>query len=307
MHHQPVSGVNPIANANATTADSKSDVSQARGAQRVDSYGGAANVLPLQHAASGQTGSIKLAGENDLLSAHFSNPEIQFRGGLQGGDLQWWNDTLIKPHGLPPKELKNVLLRGAHQYMTASNVEMACQIKRNLGQKLVNVTIQLRGDEPQVVHCEMNLDFDFKGKQLTVQSIEIKGAGKGMGTALSSNIEGLAKNLGFREVCLFASKDAGPYFWPRRGYIPTRTAWTTRIAPEIRNCLEKLAEALQISAEVQTEVEKILRDKNPQAITRIAASRQPMVPSSRNPETLIPLGRALLAESGITYDASLRL
>ena len=222
--------------------------------------------------------------------------------------MQWWSDKLIKPtHGLTPGELRDFLLHGTQQYMKASSVVTTCRIRRNFGQQFINVKIELYGDKPHVVDCWINIDLDFNAKQLTVQSVQVNDAGKGMGTALSSNIEGLARKLGYGAVSLFAAKAAGPYFWPRRGYIPTQDDWTASIAPEIRNWLDKLVVAAKIPADVKAEGGEILRDKDPQAITRIAALREPMIASSRNPETLIPLGRALLAESDITYNASLRL
>ncbi|SDN75809.1 Acetyltransferase (GNAT) family protein [Methylobacterium phyllostachyos] len=208
----------------------------------------------------------------------------------------WWHANIFVPFGITPLEFGRRLVadldRQDHVEFLSFDYRykrVSVMLKGMAGNTLVYLAGHTLSLAPQDEHAEVDL-----------LSVDDDHQGQGIGATLISNLVELARTVGARKVVLKAGLEAGPYVWLKFGFFPTDEEWEKIKAP-IRSKLDGLGK--MVSDEARTRIDAALASSKGRAIAIIAAEEDLVMskPIFDAPPRDVPLGRALLADSGIGW------
>ncbi|WP_149651376.1 hypothetical protein [Azospirillum argentinense] len=146
----------------------------------------------------------------------------------------------------------------------------------------------------------VNIDDNNFFKDLTF--IESGYQNEDLGTLLMSRCYELARLLKLDQIRLHAMW-AGAYAWARFGFIPNKAEWNDTMKANVTSRLLVLKK--DIPHKLFLEMLRFLESEDPAVVWSIADERYPVPSAEMSDEDgqplQIPLGRALLAESGTSW------
>jgi GNAT superfamily N-acetyltransferase len=153
----------------------------------------------------------------------------------------------------------------------------------------------------KVLEAERSILFLRDALNLSFMEVRMDFRGRGVGFQLVANCYDLAESLSLKRLTVTAVDD-GSYLWAKAGFVPFRRVWNeTSLKDTIARKLHLIP---GVSWAMRDEVYTALGSDDPHSIYILVGMRDP-VPSTAVAGTRVPLGRALLAESGATWAGSL--
>jgi GNAT superfamily N-acetyltransferase len=229
---------------------------------------------------------------------------LNFEDAISPDIVLWWDERFGKPFGLSPRSLCDKISDGLpgetiYTYMVIDPVREVVRLAVTSGDDVEY--IWLTGHSIEFEKNKMENDYTEFVPHLQ---------GDGLGKTLMSNVFDLADLMGLDRLAVNASKDAGPYAWARFGFAPDQAEWESNVRPTVTSKLHELRAFLP--NDLHTEISSLLQRGDGTVIWEIARQRYP-VPSCKHmaedgvTPLEIPLGRALLAESGAVWYGELDL
>lgn len=237
---------------------------------------------------------------------HFQSDDlIKFAVNVTEEAAAWWEDRFLKQApDLFPRELAARLLEGmpgTHRclYQTIDPVK-----------DLVGLEIDgFDGAGDKIWFTGQSIDWKTNTWWKELTDFDRNLQDDGLGTMLMGNCFDLALALNMERIKVTAV-DAGAYAWIRLGFVPQGDEWNTEVKAKIVRKLEQLKQVRAIDTVTLKKVHGFLTSDEPTTIRKIADERV-TVPSTkyREPKSKrpiqIPLGRALLAESELSWHGEL--
>lgn len=237
---------------------------------------------------------------------HFQNDDlIKFAVDVTEEVATWWGDRFLdQAPDLFPRELAARLLDrmpGTHSCLYRT-IDPA--------RDLVGLEIDgFNGAGEKIWFTGQSIDWKTSTwwKELTDFRQDLQN--DGLGTALMGNCFDLALALNMERIKVTAI-DAGAYAWIRLGFVPRGDEWNSEVKAKIVTKLEQLKQVRAIDTVTLQKVHGLLTSEEPTTIRKIADERE-TVPSTKYIEAdskrplQIPLGRALLAESELSWHGEL--
>lgn len=216
----------------------------------------------------------------------------------------WWMDKIYQPHTITPRQFGEMLIADLPSESSAKFLTFSRK-KDSVSLELIGVAgnsiVYLAGHTMTLASNDENLNVDLLAVDAGYQ-------GAGVGSRLMGNLYNVALALGVDKIKLRAALDAGPYVWARFGFLPTDSEWK-RVKRKIWDKLDGLG--AMVSPEARSRVEDALGATSGRAIAVIAEEAEIVMsrphPSIDAPPRDVPLGLALLADSGIQWYGALDL
>lgn len=190
-----------------------------------------------------------------------------------------WLESRFTKFSLTPKDICDKLVVGLP---VSANYKIAA-----INPARDYICVEITGSDDSGVVFLTARSIEFQERQLHLNRTEVRAnlQGYGYGTTLARNCYCLARTLGLERLGVTAL-DGGSYVWARSGFLPTPEAWNN--SP----CKQRIAGHMEQVPDRRSVVWAI-------------SGLQQKVRSMRDPRVEIPLGRALLTESGASWKGTL--
>ena len=210
--------------------------------------------------------------------------------------VKWW-ETRFGRYDMFPKDLCSFLVADLPFART-------CQITGvDLDREIVCVEIQGIDALGEVYLTARSVEFAERQVHLNMTDLRTDVQGHGYGTLLARNCYRLARRLELDRLGVTAI-GGGSYVWARAGFLPTHKSWNDE------RCKQRIANHLihipELDWETANNVYTMLGSDDEQTMWDLSDLEE-RVRSCYRPDKLIPLGRALLAESGASWKGTLEM
>lgn len=213
--------------------------------------------------------------------------------------VDWWDRHLLRPHGLTPQAVADILLRDLHRDETV----ILYRFDGKDGQRVVQLAIEGREGTHSVYLAGHSLyltrveDRKVPARHVEIDVLDVVPShqGRGISASIMRNTYDLAVAVGIGVMTVEAYLTGGPYAWPSYGFVPLPEFWPT-IRHKMTEKLEQLGD--QVPVDVRRRVEPVLSASSPRAIFALLDERHPV--ESRGPDGVVRtvhLARALLADT----------
>ena len=209
--------------------------------------------------------------------------------------IAWWSKS-FEPVRMMPKNICDRLTEG----LPGERERHVARLDPN-GER---TDVIILGTDAAGKVFETGRSFHFNERFINLDLADVREdfQKKGYGRSLTRNSYRLAAALGFNCISLTAMH-VGSYSWARLGFMPTISSWNGA------NCIGKIRVRLlalrqYLSRDLYLEVLDYVTSSEPEVIWLIA-DKEEMIPSQSG--HLIPLGVALLYESGASWYGTIEL
>ncbi len=229
-----------------------------------------------------------------LQSQFVAGQNLKFVNPVSAAQIAWWRGRFGAQGPLP----------ASISYALSRNVDLPISYEVDIrDDHRVEVRISLISSDQAgtVLEAERSILFSKDALNLNFMEVRADFRGRGIGFQLVANCYDLAKDLRLRRLTVTAVDD-GSYMWAKAGFVPFRRVWNETSLKDI--IAQKLHLIPGIDWAIRNEVYAALGSDDPHSIYILVGMRDPVL-STAMPGTMVPLGRALLAESGATWAGSL--
>lgn len=209
---------------------------------------------------------------------------------------RWWQRTIHAPYGITPVGFAAMLIEDLPGTSTARFLSFdyrgGGKASLEFQGTLANTLAYFGGHTLTITPSNRMLEPDLIGVQPEHQA-------RGIGTAIMRNLYKAGLTVGVTRLGIRAGLDVGPYVWIKFGFFPTDREWD-RIKPILLQKANDLG--LMIPVEERRAIEVALASGSGRAIVAIAALDAMVMSRSQDGHSReVPLGFALLADSGISW------
>lgn len=209
---------------------------------------------------------------------------------------RWWLENVFKSSNISPRDFGRRLVVGLGYDDKVEFLSFDRRYKRvsiKLSGSDSNALVYLAGHTFVLSALGRNAEVDLLGVEDDYQ-------GQGIGSTIMANLVALGREVGVTRIGLKAGLDLGPYVWVKFGIFPTDLEWEKVKAPI---AAKLLALGKMVPDDARSRVEAALAAKEGAAIAVIAAEEVQVMSRSEfgGAPRDVPLGRALLADTGIRW------
>ncbi|MFS8053255.1 GNAT family N-acetyltransferase [Rhizobium sp. BR 317] len=204
--------------------------------------------------------------------------------------VDWWGSKFDR-FDLLPKDICSRLVDGLPFARNCTITEIS------IDQEIVRAEIEGYDRQGEVFFTGRSVEFVERQVHLNTTGVVPRAQGQGYGRLLARNCYRLARELDLDRLGVTAI-DAGAYTWARAGFLPTFESWNFGRCKE--RIVTHMVEIPEIDWETRNNIYRLLGSDEQRNLWDVADLEMPVM-SAKLPETEIPLGRALLAESNASW------